>query len=674
MRRFEPRHATSWLRHNLWAPNSGLIRRLQFTFAFQVSLAIVLSFTIGNLILIQQTSTRLIRSSEQRNATTLLYLGQLMNDWLMRIQSQLQAIASNPGVRSLDPQTLDIVLSPIFRITPQRHWNVWSASGQLLDSSVPVSNRRLVEARVLRRESFQQALRGETTYNTNFILAEARLEGCLELSAPIRAPQPSERQRFGGILAVPPVVGVIDFCLPFSQVGADSGMRGVDRLLQQREVGLSRGPDVSKDAIPYLELHRGVTSGHAFFLISPAGNLVFPTVQDTRFDHISLMSSKRLQSTPWGAVVEAARRLVASQAQAGLDQSHSLRVLIDGIPYLVNAKRITDGWLAASVVDEATVYAPLAGNLVRLLTLQAVTLLVMVLVAYVICRQLSLPLRTVVARIQDLSMLNLSSQMPEKLIHNWILEISQVSRATQKLSLAMDSFSRYLPKEVVRNLLSSNQVATLGGQTRELAIMFTDIANFTSFTERLGSDLVIRLLNEYMAAVTNEILPTQGTIDKYIGDAVMVFWGAPLPIDNPCLNACRAALAIRAVSEELRPHWLQLSGGLEFHTRIGIHYGPAIVGNVGCEERFNYTIVGDCVNTANRLESLNKEYGTRIIVSDAVVESLNRLPGGAPFVFRPLGEIQVRGKQSHTSIYELVGPLEKGDQAAQPASPPLPAG
>jgi len=674
MRRFEPRHATSWLRHNLWAPNSGLIRRLQFTFAFQVSLAIVLSFTIGNLILIQQTSTRLIRSSEQRNATTLLYLSQLMNDWLMRIQSQLQAIASNPGVRSLDPQTLDIVLSPIFRITPQRHWNVWSASGQLLDSSVPVSNRRLVEARVLRRESFQQALRGETTYKTNFILAEARLEGCLELSAPIRAPQPAEQHRSGGSLAVPPVVGVIDFCLPFSQVGADSGMRGVDRLLQQREVGLSRGPDATKDAIPYLELHRGVTSGHAFFLISPAGNLVFPTVQDTRFDHISLMSSKRLQRTPWGAVVEAARRLVSRQAEAGLDQSHSLRVLIDGIPYLVNAKRITDGWLAASVVDEATVYAPLGGNLVRLLTLQAVTLLVMVLVAYVICRQLSLPLRTVVARIQDLSMLNLSSQMPQKLIHNWILEISQVSRATQKLSLAMDSFSRYLPKEVVRNLLSSNQVATLGGQTTELAIMFTDIANFTSFTERLGSDLVIRLLNEYMAAVTNEILPTQGTIDKYIGDAVMVFWGAPLPIDNPCLNACRAALAIRAVSEALRPHWLQLSGGLEFHTRIGIHYGPAIVGNVGCEERFNYTIVGDCVNTANRLESLNKEYGTRIIVSDAVVEALNRLPGGAPFVFRPLGEIQVRGKQSHTSIYELVGPLPEGDQAAQPASRPLPAG
>jgi class 3 adenylate cyclase len=674
MHRSPLRRATGWLRHTLWSPSSGLIRRLQFTFAFQVSLAIVLSFTIGNLILIQQTSERLIRSSEQRNEMTLLYLSQLMNDWLMRIESQVQAVASNPGVRSLDPQTLDIVLSPIFRITPQRRWRVWNASGQLLDSSVPVPNRRLVEARVLRRPSFQQALRGQTTYDTNFILAEARLEGCLEISSPIRAPEPPAGSQPAGSRAVPPVVGVIDFCLPFSQVGADSGMRGVDRLLLQREAAFGRNSEASKGMIPYLELHRGVTLGHSFFLVSPAGNLVFPTVQDTRFDHISLMSPRRLQQTPWGAVVDAARRLVARPGGAGADQTQTLRVVIDGIPYLVNAKRITDGWLAASVVDEATVYAPLGGNLVRLLTLQAVTLLVMVLVAYLICRQLSLPLRTVVARIQDLSVLKLSAQMPDALINNWILEITQVSRATQRLTLAMDSFSRYLPKEVVRNLLSSNQVATLGGQTTELAIMFTDIANFTSYTERLGSDLVIRLLNEYLAAVTNEILPTQGTIDKYIGDAVMVFWGAPLPVENPCLNACRAALAIRAVSEALRPHWMEVSGGLEFHTRIGIHYGPAIVGNVGCEERFNYTIVGDCVNTANRLETLNKDYGTRIIVSDAVVAALSAMPGGPPFEFRPLGEIQVRGKQSQTSIYELVGPLQPADQVGMPAAGSWPVG
>lgn len=674
MRNLKPRRATAWLSSTFWSPSSGLFRRLQFTFAFQVSLAIVLSFTIGNLILIQQTSARLILNSEQRNATNLLYLSQLMNDWLMRVESQVQAIASNPGVRSLDPKTLDLVLSPIFRITPQRRWHVWNASGQLVDSSRPVPNRRLVEARVLRRASFQRALRGQTTYDTNFILAEARLEGCLEITSPIRAPEPSTGLQSGGSREVPPVIGVIDFCLPFSQVGTDSGMRGVDSVLLQREATLGRDSDAYKGKTPYLELHRGLTSGHAFFLVSPAGNLVFPTVRDTRFDHISLMSSRRLQQTPWGAVVDAARRLLAQPAGAGLGQTQTLRVMINGIPYLVNAQRITDGWLAASVVDEATVYAPLAGNLMRLLTLQALTLLVMVLVAYLICRQLSLPLRTVVARIQDLSVLNLGIQMPEKLINNWILEITQVSRATQRLTLAMDSFSRYLPKEVVRNLLNSNQVATLGGQTTELAIMFTDIANFTSYTERLGSDLVIRLLNDYLAAVTNEIIATQGTIDKYIGDAVMVFWGAPLPIENPCLNACRTALAIRAVSEALRPHWMEVSGGLEFHTRIGIHYGPAIVGNVGCEERFNYTIVGDCVNTANRLETLNKDYGTRIIVSDAVLEALSSLPGGAPFEFRSLGEIQVRGKQSHTSIYELVGPLESGDQAALRASGSLPAG
>ncbi|MEB3270503.1 MAG: adenylate/guanylate cyclase domain-containing protein [Synechococcus sp.] len=652
------RRAAARLGSSLWSPSSGLIRRLQFTFAFQVSLAIILSFTIGNIILIQQTSARLIRSSEQRNEMTLLYLSQFMNDWLVRIESQLQTIASNPGIRSLDPQTLDIVLSPIFRITPQRRWSVWSASGQLLKSSMPVPNRRLVEARVLRRPSFQRALDGQTTYDTSFILAQARLEGCLEISSPIRAPgPPADRRPADGGEAMPPVIGVIDFCLPFSRVGDDSGMRGVDAILLQVEAVLGRNPDTFRGRNPYLELHRGVTSGHSFFLVSPAGNLMFPTVANTRFDHVSLMSPRRLHRTPWGAVVDAARRLVSRPAGAGADQAQTLRVLIDGIPYLVNAKRITDGWLAASVVDEATVYAPLRGNLAWLLILQSVTLLVMVLVAYMICRQLSLPLRTVVARIQDLSVLNLNVQMPEKLIHNWILEVTQVSRATQRLTLAMDSFSRYLPKEVVRNLLASNQLARLGGQTRELAIMFTDIANFTSFTERLGSDLVIRLLNEYLAAVTNEILPTQGTIDKYIGDAVMVFWGAPLPIEHPCLNACRAALAIRAVSEALRPHWAERDAGLDFHTRIGIHYGPVIIGNVGCEERFNYTIVGDCVNTANRLETLNKDYGTRIIVSDAVVEELSGLPGGVPFEFRPLGEIKVRGKQSSTSIYELVGPL-----------------
>lgn len=670
----DPRRAAARLAAALWSQSSGLVRRLQFTFAFQVSLTIILSFTIGNAILIQQTSERLIRNSEQRNEMTLLYLSQLMNDWLLQIEDQVRSIASNPGVRTLDPNTLDIVLAPIFRITSQRRWRVWDASGQLLTSSGEVSNRRLVEARVLKRPSFQRALRGQTSYDTNFILAQARLEGCLEISAPIRAAQPAAALRPAaadehiGLIGVVGVIGVVEFCLPFSKVGIDSGLKGVDRIMLQREATTGQRPEASSDTIPYLELHRGITSGHSFFLVSPTGNLVFPTVHDTRFDHISLMTPRRLLRTPWWKVVTGARQLLAMPAAGGGDPIQTLRVVIDDIPYLVNAKRISNSWLAVSVVDEDTVYAPLHLTLARLLNLQAATLLVMVLVAYLICRQLSQPLRTVVARIQDLSVLNLGIQMPKDLLQNWILEVGQVSRATQRLKLAMDSFSRYLPKEVVRNLLNSNQMATLGGRTMELAIMFTDLANFTSFTEQLGSDPVIKLLNEYLDAVTNEILPTQGTIDKYIGDAVMVFWGAPLPIENPCLHACRAALAIRAVSEALRPHWIQASTGLEFHTRIGIHYGPAIVGNVGCQERFNYTIVGDCVNTASRLEKINKDHGTLIIVSDAVVAELNRIPGGPHFQFRPLGAITVRGKQSQLSIYELVGWLEASESAAPPLS------
>jgi adenylate cyclase len=212
------------------------------------------------------------------------------------------------------------------------------------------------------------------------------------------------------------------------------------------------------------------------------------------------------------------------------------------------------------------------------------------------------------------------------------------------------AFGRYLSPSVVQVIVSHPERLQLGGEVVEGTVLFSDLAGFTSISENMAPADLIRLLNEYFSPLTEIILAQQGTLDKFIGDAIMAFWGAPLPLEDHAARACQAALAMQRAMAGLQNQWRE-KGYPSLRTRIGIHSGRLVVGNVGSRERFNYTVLGDTVNLASRLESVNKLYGTNAILSQDSQHFLSD-----QFLLRELDLVRVKGRAHPVTIYELLGP------------------
>ena len=210
------------------------------------------------------------------------------------------------------------------------------------------------------------------------------------------------------------------------------------------------------------------------------------------------------------------------------------------------------------------------------------------------------------------------------------------------------NFKRYVPADLVIQLINQNITADLGGKQQELTVLFTDISKFTSIVEKMEPDRVVQDLCVYFESISKIILAEKGTIDKYIGDAVMAFWGAPVPMENHASRACHAAISVQSNLRNLFDQWDNL-GKVPFLTRIGIHTGNVLVGNLGYKERLNYTVIGDTVNVSSRLEGINKVYGTEIIISDSVYNKCSD-----DFEFRLLDRVSLLGRNEGTNIYELI--------------------
>lgn len=214
------------------------------------------------------------------------------------------------------------------------------------------------------------------------------------------------------------------------------------------------------------------------------------------------------------------------------------------------------------------------------------------------------------------------------------------------------AFSRYVSPGVVDMLLSRPDLLEPGGQEVEATVLFSDLAGFTSFSERMPPEMLMKVLSGYFAPMTAVIKENSGTLDKFIGDAIMAFWGAPLRDEHHAQNACRAALAMSRAMDDLRSQW-QDQGYPMLHARIGIHSGKVVAGNVGSREQMNYTCLGDTVNLASRLESVNKYYGTGILLSGETRALL-----GPGFITRKVDAIRVKGRAKPVDIHEL---LDLGD-------------
>lgn len=220
-------------------------------------------------------------------------------------------------------------------------------------------------------------------------------------------------------------------------------------------------------------------------------------------------------------------------------------------------------------------------------------------------------------------------------------------------------FSHYMSDLLIQDLMKYPEKVRLGGERRVLTVFFSDLAGFTSLSEKLTPEQVVALLNRYLTAMTDIILESGGIIDKYEGDAIMAFWGAPLPQADHALRACMAALDNQARLAELRQEFLA-AGLPSIHARIGINTGEMIIGNMGSNQRFDFTVIGDSVNLASRLEGAGKEYGVWITISEDTYQQ------ASPQVeVRELDLLRVKGKEKPVRIYELLSRKGELDEKKQ---------
>lgn len=214
------------------------------------------------------------------------------------------------------------------------------------------------------------------------------------------------------------------------------------------------------------------------------------------------------------------------------------------------------------------------------------------------------------------------------------------------------AFRQYLSPDVIEQLIAHPELLKLGGERRTLSIFFSDLQGFTAIAEGLDPEALTALLNEYLSAMTDILHEEGGTLDKYVGDAIIAFWNAPLAQPDHAERAARAAVRCQAKLSELRPAYREKIGK-DLFMRIGLNTGAAIVGNMGSRSRFDYTVLGDAVNLASRLEGINKQFGTFVLASEAIRNAL-----GDGFAPREISRVAVVGRKEPVRIFELLPPQE----------------
>ena len=322
----------------------------------------------------------------------------------------------------------------------------------------------------------------------------------------------------------------------------------------------------------------------------------------------------------------------------------------NGVSYLGSFSRLRDegspNWLICTVVPELDVMGDVyQSNRVTLVFGLAICLAA-TLLSMVVSRQVARRLERLSLQTEAIGRLEIE---PRPVEHSMVEEVDRLAVATEEMKTGLRSFRKYVPADLVRYLLKSGREAELGGERRALTMFFCDIADFTTISERMTPENLVTHLGEYLQALSGQVLATGGTVDKYIGDAIMAFWGAPMPNAGHALAACIAAVRCQEVLVRLRPQW-EAAGKPPFRARIGLHTGEVVVGNIGSVERLNYTVIGDAVNLASRLEGLNKYYGTTVMISETTYRE-----AGAGIVARPVDWVAVKGKTEAVLVYELLG-------------------
>jgi adenylate cyclase len=273
------------------------------------------------------------------------------------------------------------------------------------------------------------------------------------------------------------------------------------------------------------------------------------------------------------------------------------------------------------------------------------TLLAAVMCGRVLSSRIARPIVEIAGDLAKVAAFSISREPAPR---SFVREVSELGASVDRMKASLRSFAHYVPTDLVRTLLAHGQDAELGGEIRRLTIHFSDIADFTAISEGMEPTRLVAAIGGYFELMTGALTRHGGTVDKFMGDGIMAFFNAPEELPDHPRQACLAALEAQGrlarVEAETPP------GEPVFHARIGLGLGEVLVGNIGTRERFAYTLLGDEVNLASRLEGLNKLYGTEIIVSGAV-----RDEAGDGFEWRRLDRVAVKGRHQGTAIAELIG-------------------
>ena len=247
-------------------------------------------------------------------------------------------------------------------------------------------------------------------------------------------------------------------------------------------------------------------------------------------------------------------------------------------------------------------------------------------------------------------------------VSSHVAEISALGGAMAKSLGAIRTFGLYVPKELVRRIVDAGQFTGRSAQRQDVTAMFTDISDFTTISERHSPEEVVEMLSAYFDIFSEVVGEHGGAIIQFLGDSVFAMWNAPIPDPRHAEHACACALALKARIDEFNAAQ-RARGRPELRTRFGIHSGSAVVGSVGAKERLQYTGMGDTINVASRLEGMNKDYGTTILVSSVIAETC-----GEHFTFRPLGSAYAKGRRAELEVYELVGSVLRSAVVERPVA------
>jgi len=301
-------------------------------------------------------------------------------------------------------------------------------------------------------------------------------------------------------------------------------------------------------------------------------------------------------------------------------------------------------------VSESELLGPIARQRQVVIGLTLLALLGGALIALVLSRRFSQPLSELAASSQRIADLDLSVHEP---VHSGLREVEQLAQQQERMRVALDSFSRYVPVELVRQLLHRGEAARIGGTQRELTILFSDVVGFTTIAESMTPQDLTLHMSEYFEALLGIIQEDGfGEVNEIVGDGVVAFWGAPLDDPDHARHAVDAVVRCQKRLDELNREWPG-RGKPPLPTCFGLASGPVVVGNVGAPARLTYAAVGDTTNVASRIEGLNRFYGTSALATAAARER-----AGAGYAWRLVDGVRVKGKNDSLEIYELLGRVE----------------